>query len=246
MVIAIELNVLTFNIRHAKGTDNRLDLHRIAHVIKESKADVVGLNEVDNHFSARSDYVDQTNWLANELKMDYVFGPAISLTKKSGRKLQYGNALLSKYPITRSTNHKINLLAPICEPRAILEANINVLNTEIKVLTSHFSLHPILHKKQVGQLLKCLTDSLPSIIMGDFNKRPTARSIKKITTLLKETCANKTEKERATFPSQRPKIKLDYIFTSQHFTTINTEIITSSPKASDHLPVLARVKLLNL
>src|SRR5688500_17886050 len=39
--------VLSYNIHHGEGTDGNIDLQRIAEVIKESKAEIVGLQEVD-------------------------------------------------------------------------------------------------------------------------------------------------------------------------------------------------------
>jgi len=41
------VKILTYNIRHAKGMDGKVSLHRISLVIEESKADIVALQEVD-------------------------------------------------------------------------------------------------------------------------------------------------------------------------------------------------------
>ena len=48
--ILLELKVMTFNIRHGKGMDERVNLERIAKVINKNSVDIIGLNEVDNHF----------------------------------------------------------------------------------------------------------------------------------------------------------------------------------------------------
>jgi endonuclease/exonuclease/phosphatase (EEP) superfamily protein YafD len=48
------LRVLTYNIHHGVGEDGVLDLERIARVIADSGADVIGLQEVDRHWSART------------------------------------------------------------------------------------------------------------------------------------------------------------------------------------------------
>src|SRR4051794_39354446 len=96
----MELNVMTFNIHHGRGTDRKLNIGRISQVIKESNADLIGLNEVDRFFSKRSDYIDQISWLAKHLEMNYAFGEAITLrSKKTNITRQYGNAFLSRYPI---------------------------------------------------------------------------------------------------------------------------------------------------
>ena len=41
------LRVLTYNIHHGEGTDGKLDLDRIARVIKAAEPDIVALQEVD-------------------------------------------------------------------------------------------------------------------------------------------------------------------------------------------------------
>lgn len=38
---------MTYNIHHGEGLDGKVDLLRIAEVIKRERADVVGLQEVD-------------------------------------------------------------------------------------------------------------------------------------------------------------------------------------------------------
>src|SRR5947207_417120 len=39
--------VMTYNIHHGEGTDSRIDLERIAALIKKEKVDLVALQEVD-------------------------------------------------------------------------------------------------------------------------------------------------------------------------------------------------------
>ena len=70
---------MTFNIHHGRGMDKQLDLYRIAEIIKASDADIIGLNEVDKHFSKRSDYQDQISWLAKQLNMNQAFSPSLSV-----------------------------------------------------------------------------------------------------------------------------------------------------------------------
>ncbi len=38
---------MTYNIHHGEGTDGKLDLERIAALIKQEQADIVALQEVD-------------------------------------------------------------------------------------------------------------------------------------------------------------------------------------------------------
>ena len=52
------MTALTYNIHHGEGVDGRLDLERIADVIRSSGADVVFLQEVDRG-TQRAGGVDQ-------------------------------------------------------------------------------------------------------------------------------------------------------------------------------------------
>jgi endonuclease/exonuclease/phosphatase family metal-dependent hydrolase len=55
----ITVTVMSFNIHHGRGTDDVLDLERIAGVIAGSGAGIAGLQEVDRDFAERSDWTDQ-------------------------------------------------------------------------------------------------------------------------------------------------------------------------------------------
>ncbi|PTX59986.1 hypothetical protein C8P63_110131 [Melghirimyces profundicolus] len=45
----VKVRVMTYNIHAGIGSDGKYDLSRIAKVIEESNADVIGLQEVDVH-----------------------------------------------------------------------------------------------------------------------------------------------------------------------------------------------------
>ena len=53
---SIDVKVMSYNIHHAVGQDGILDLERIAKVIEDSGAEIIGLQEVDNHWSERSQF----------------------------------------------------------------------------------------------------------------------------------------------------------------------------------------------
>ena len=45
------MKFMTFNIRHALGLDERINLERVIEVITRSGADVIALQEVDRYMS---------------------------------------------------------------------------------------------------------------------------------------------------------------------------------------------------
>ena len=73
------LTVLSYNVHHGRGADNKIDLGRIAKVIKDSGADLVALQEVDK-LTSRANGVDQAKELGKLTGMHAVFGKAIDLS----------------------------------------------------------------------------------------------------------------------------------------------------------------------
>src|SRR5690606_2840765 len=68
-----KITVLTYNIHHGEGMDGKLDLERIANVIRSVNPDLVALQEVDRK-TQRSAGVDQAEELARLTGMRHVFG----------------------------------------------------------------------------------------------------------------------------------------------------------------------------
>lgn len=237
--------MLTYNIHHGRGIDKKLDLNRIAEVIKESDADLIGLNEVDRCFSKRSGYIDQLSWLSEKLNMHHAFGATITLrSKTSDFYRQYGNALLSRYPIVFQTNYRQYFFRGIFEDRALLEADVQVQNQTLKIYVTHLSLSPLRQNKQIEYMLKKLKETeLPVIVCGDFNMRPGMKQWKKITNILTDVCHSQYDAPCPTFPSLRPKIQLDYIFVSEHYLIDSVQSITKYRISSDHIPIKATLKL---
>lgn len=246
----MEITVLTFNIHHGIGTDRKLDLERIARIIEHCQADVVALNEVDKHFSRRSGYVDQLGWLAERLGMNSVFGYAMS--SKPARKTsllhsrQYGNALLSRFPIIGHKNYIFASSALKLEDRALLEASILINGRPIALYVTHLSLIPFVQWKQAHMILQRMKQAnLPAILLGDFNAKPHSRLWRKLTKRLTDACYQTSAVPCPTYPSLRPKVQLDYIFVSHHLHIVSAEVIRMMPVASDHLPVKAVLKVQN-
>jgi endonuclease/exonuclease/phosphatase family metal-dependent hydrolase len=232
---------MTYNIHHGKGTDNQVNLYRIAEVIEKSDADIIGLNEVDKHFSKRSYYEDQISWLAKQLNMYQAFSPSLSLKSKSAATVrQYGNALLSRYPIVTKKSYPFDFIYGLIEGRALLEATIQMNQQLLQIYVTHLSLNPFLHKKQTDFIVNQLHKySHPVIIMGDWNMIPGSRGWRKITHELQDVWQIAGKGEGYTFPSLRPRMRLDYLFVSRHFRVVEAEVVTIMPNGSDHLPLKA-------
>ncbi|AGT32015.2 hypothetical protein M493_08700 [Geobacillus genomosp. 3] len=241
----MELCVMTFNIRHGKGMDGKVDLRRIAAVIKQSGADIIGLNEVDRYFSRRSHYEDQIGWLARELRMHHAFSPSVSWrAKQPGVIRQYGNGLLSRYPITARQHHALRAALGMGEGRSVLEAIVSVHGQPLAVYVTHFSLNPLLHRKQTDFLIERLhRQSVPFLVMGDWNMRPGSRPWQRMAREADDIWKKVGTGSGDTYPSLRPRRRLDYIFVSRQLHAAGAQVVTIMPTASDHLPLKAVLRL---
>src|SRR3712207_9538711 len=95
-VNAPRLRVATYNVHGCVGIDGQRSESRIAEVIASMPADIVGLQELDLN-RARSAGVNQSALIAQQLGWHYLFEPAML----HGQNEHYGNAIISRYPITR-------------------------------------------------------------------------------------------------------------------------------------------------
>ena len=151
------IKVMTYNIRHGLGMDGRVDLIRVAGVVKEAAADIVALQEVDDNWK-RSGNIDQTRVLAHELSMHYRFGPA--LVK---RKSRYGNALLSKLEGLSYNNH---LLSSKRENRAMLEGYYDCAGRLICVMNVHLGLSASERHAHLTYILQAHQSSDLPLLLG--------------------------------------------------------------------------------
>lgn len=238
----MEMKVMTFNMHHGQGMDGKVNLNRIAELIEESEADLVGLNEVDRCYSKRSGFMDQLSWLADRLHMNACFAASITLSARGNVRVgQYGNALLSRFPVISQKQHVLeNIRSGLRETRVLLETDVQIHRHHIKLYVTHLSLNPIAHRQQVDFIVKTSKhEKQPVILMGDMNMRSGSKAWKKITKVLNDACRLQSSYPCYTFPSIRPAIQLDYIFTSKHFQITTAEVFRKNAVASDHLPLKA-------
>ncbi|ELP32150.1 endonuclease/exonuclease/phosphatase [Rhodopirellula baltica SWK14] len=89
----IRLRVLSYNIHHGRGTDGKIDLDRLANVIRSVDPDLVAVQEVDQN-TRRNGMVNQVETLAVQTSLHGEFAKQIDYDGG-----EYGQAVLSKYPV---------------------------------------------------------------------------------------------------------------------------------------------------
>lgn len=236
------LKVLSFNIHHGVGPDGRLDLDRLTAEIRRTHADVVGLQEVDRHFGARSDWADQPAELAARLGMHVAYGANLDLDPPApgAPRRQYGTAVLSRYPITSWHNTLLPKARPAEEQRGLLAAVLDVRGTAVRVLNTHLQ-----HDSADSRLLqaRAITDTVaaatePIVLTGDLNATPDAPEIKTLTALLTDSHVAAGRGAGATYPVAAPTKRIDYVLTDRARPVVSRVLGTVS---SDHRPVFALV-----
>ena len=239
----MKINLMTFNIQH--GFDHRtkagINLPLMAETIKKCGGEIVGLNEVRGE-SDHPEYTAQAAFLAEQLGYEYYFAPALILAGP------YGNALLSKYPILKAEVFPIED-PPVkdenayYETRCILKALIGIpgLKEGLTVFVSHFGLAKAEERNAVKKICELLKDvSGPCVFMGDLNMEPHDKILKPVYEILKDT-AVLFDKPKLSFPSNNPRVKIDYIFVDKNMEVLSADI--PEIVASDHRPHIATIDL---
>jgi endonuclease/exonuclease/phosphatase family metal-dependent hydrolase len=244
---AVKIRVMTYNILHCQdyirsrreGKDI-IDYDLIADTIRSQNADIVVLNEVRGS-GDHPGYENQTRILAEKAGYPYYrFGEAIRLHSK----LPFGNAILSRYPITAF--EKIQIPDPevkdedaYYETRCVIKADIRIRGKELVVFGSHFGLANSEKKNAVNTVISLLDRcSRPHVLMGDFNMEPDDRKLKPIYDRMTDT-AVLFDKPKLSFPADNPTVKIDYIFISKGIRAVYADIPDLS--ASDHRLVISDI-----
>ncbi|QDV47636.1 Endonuclease/Exonuclease/phosphatase family protein [Stieleria neptunia] len=236
----LRLRLLSYNIHHGEGVDGKLDLKRIAEVILSVKPDLVALQEVDQNAS-RSRSIDQPAELARLTKLNVAFGANIPL--QGG---QYGNAVLSRFPIVRHHNHRLPNIDD-GEQRGVIEAEIQVPSsaTPILMLATHFD-----HRRDdrerfasanaIEQMISVRAEQ-PALLLGDLNDVAGSRTLAR----LQESWTSVNEEPLPTIPVARPARQIDFILCrpETRWRVIETRVLDEAV-ASDHRAIFSLVELL--
>ena len=216
---ALQVKVMSYNIHHAVGEDNVLDLERIAKVIEDSGAEIIGLQEVDNHWSERSNFEDQAKWLADRLGMHYSYAANLDrdpLNPGEPRR-QYGTAVLSNYPIIQDNNYSLTKIGNT-EQRGLLETVINVKGHHLKFYNTHLALTSAEREIQVKEIVEIASKTEgPKVILGDLNAKPDSHEMQPLFASYKDAFAD--QNDAYTIPADLPTRRIDYIFTSKEMQT---------------------------
>jgi endonuclease/exonuclease/phosphatase family metal-dependent hydrolase len=245
---ATNVRVMSFNIHHGADPADNLDLERIAGVIEDSGAEIIGLQEVDNRWSSRSDFEDQAAWLAERLGMHYAYAANLDRDPAAGQteRRQYGTAVLSEYPILSSENHLLTNIEYEIRPteqRGLLETVINVEGNHISFYNTHLD-HQRSEQRQ-SQMKEILAISeetdRPAVLVGDLNAVPGTPEMDAVLSRFSDVFEALGRPDDFTYPVENPDRRIDYILARGQIQPLSAEVIDSD--SSDHLPVIADLEI---
>jgi endonuclease/exonuclease/phosphatase family metal-dependent hydrolase len=217
------VRLMTYNIHRWAGRDQRLDLDRLASVICDAGADVVGLNEVLHPVTMNGRTYAPLAELAQKLNMRYAFGPSGWMDYGPGWQGPVGNALLSRFPLRDVTNTLLPRL-PSSKQRSLLGATMaggsaRDLTAFVTHLDHAFEGTRLL---QIQGVLKRMAQHGPHFLVGDFNTpgflgRNTRLLLPPVLRML--AAAGYQDAFHAvgngsgrTFPSHSPLVRIDFLF----------------------------------
>lgn len=222
------LRVCTYNIRHGRGLDDRVDLERIAQTLTECGADIIGLQEVDSGW-ARSFGVNQAKILASLMGMHWAMGTAFT-----NGKAQYGNAVLSRYPISHWDTVP---LSSSREPRVLLRTAVSAANHELHFMVTHLGLdrkERLAHIRQ--QILTSISGRNRCVLVGDLNSGADSEELGLLRQVFQDTGLSDAH---LTYPSAQPAERIDHVLYTPDLTCASVE--TRMSAGSDHNALIAEL-----
>jgi endonuclease/exonuclease/phosphatase family metal-dependent hydrolase len=160
------MRLLSWNIHKGiGGRDRRYSLARIIDTIESENPDLICLQEVDR-LVRRSHFDDQPRLLARYFRCHSVFQSNVQVGEGA-----YGNLVLSRWPVV--SRHRISLRKGSRKPRGAQLLVVDSPEGSLHLVHAHLGLAE--HERQwqveriVGHALFRSADSLPTLMVGDFN-----------------------------------------------------------------------------
>jgi len=228
-----EISVATYNVHRWTGLNGRSrpDPARAGFVISELDADLIGLQEVLRPLRGEC----PLERLADALGLHVTFA-----TTRVHKRGMIGNAILSRWPIAGVS--MLDLSFSRLEKRVAVAVQLREASGELDVVSTHLALADRTRHRQVQSLLEHpFLRETPTVLLGDMNAW---RQCKATRALDEELTSHHNAEWPASFPAAGPMLALDRIYSrGVRIVEIAAHASRAARRASDHLPIVARVKL---
>jgi len=231
----VKLKVTTTNIRYGWTDDYRYMPKYHLQWLKKQKSDVIGLQEVNKGHTSAS-YMDLFLLYKSYFPGRWFYGDG---------NYGFGNATWSRYPVIQS--RLLRFKSKDMLRRSCLWTRISIKGRNIDIYNTHLShlAHPnLVRQAQIKELIGWLKkNKTPWIVMGDFNAEPQHPEIQAMLKVSHPIFRKKPELLKApTYSSLKPRIRIDFIFFSKHFTP-HTQQIHDVKGSTDHSPISTVLEL---
>jgi endonuclease/exonuclease/phosphatase family metal-dependent hydrolase len=229
------VRIMDYNLHDAVNTDGHVDPEALAQVIEQSGADIVGLQEISRGWLVWGG-MDMLTWLTQRLDMPYVWGPTADE--------QWGNAILSRYPITKVEFYD---LPPedVLLLRGFIWAEIDIDDSTLTIIDTHYSERDDqdeIRAIQSSAILSTWNNQPATVIMGDLNSLPDSQAVTLILDAgLIDVSREIGQQPTFTYSSFHPDHQIDYIFVTPDLGFI--DFVIPDTQASDHLPLATTIEL---
>lgn len=240
---AMRLRVVTWNIHKGiGGVDRRYRLERTAAVLASLRPDIALLQEVAEDMP-RCGRDNQLEALSEALEMRHVAFGAEHRFREGG----YGNAVLSRFPLTDST--RIDLTIGKRKQRGLVKtrahAKLEHGTRSVLVFNLHLGLSGSERGIQLERFLDChpfahIHHDTPMLVGGDFNDVWASLGQRFLEPIgFVRACT-----PQATFPAALPLRPLDGIWIRGGLSVVNAHVVKTglARSASDHLPIFAELE----
>jgi len=237
------LRIMTYNIHicNPPSKPGQVDTMAVANAIKQGNPDIVFLQEVDNGTGRNGYRGDMALTLGRLTNMNAVFFSAIATG--SG---YYGPAMLSKYPMKNIRKYLLTKESEATEQRVLGTAIVDLPGVDsVLAAVTHLQHNSATNRvQQVKDIINHLgPQNLKTVFGADLNEFETTTTFMNIFDgTFNRTCVGGNCPK--TFSAQNPQSVIDYLaYKPSSAFSVNSHAIIPEFYASDHLPIIAELKI---
>ena len=221
--------LMTYNVHQGFDAGQVPSLDALTETIEREAPDVLVLQEVVRGWVIDEQH-DVLSVLAERLGMQYVWQGTIGDL--------YGNAILSRMPLT-----DVRRVLYTKEPavRHVQRGALLARVSGVLVIVTHLDEHgdaSDVRQRQMRELLRAWGGASPAVIAGDLNAEPASLELDLLAQSGFSDLALQAGTDEATFPSEKPKKRIDYIW---GIGVSGSQAHTVASTASDHRAVVVNV-----
>lgn len=224
--------IASYNIRKARGLDQKRKPERTLEVINQLDADIVLLQEADRRMGARKPALPRR---MIEQETDFHLVDVCTNGISTG---WHGNAVLVRDPTWVQSVERLTL--PGLEPRGALRLELNLAG-RVSVVAVHLGLRRKDRRAQLAALCAATRGVGPVVMAGDFNEWSPQRGFEPLADRFT------THTPGMTFHARHPVAALDRFALSAGVDMRDAGVAQGrlAKRASDHLPIWSDIALLS-